>query len=184
MAEISPKSHITATTIDKEGLDFSRSIINELGLSDRIKLKLEDVSKKLPYDNQSFDFIYARLVFHYLNDSQLKNSLLEIHRVLKKNGKFFIVVRSLDEWEAKLEGATYDENTGFTTYPDINTIGSENVKYFSRRLHSENSISQFLKSAGFTIKYIKKYEEYLYRDYERTEKNPKPNTVIEICANK
>ncbi len=34
------------------------------------------------------------------------------------------------------------------------------------------------------IDYIKEYEEYLYRDYERVNINPKPNKIIEVCASK
>ncbi len=184
MARKNRESHIIATTIDKNGLQFSKKIIEDLGLSDRIEIKLEDVAKRLPYKNERFDYIYARLVFHYLNDMQLNNSLSEIYRVLKQSGRFFIVVRSIKEWEAKLKGTTYDAETGFTTYPDITTLESENVRYISRRLHSEESIKEFLKDAGFKIEYITTYEEYLYRDYERINKNPKPNTIIEVCATK
>lgn len=176
--------HVIATTIDKSGLEFSKNIVNELGLSDRIELKLEDVSEKLVYQDEKFDFIYARLVFHYLNDEKLKNTLEEIFRVLKKSGRLFIVVRSMEEWEAKLEGATYDATTGMTTYPDIRTLGTESIRYISRRLHSQKSIKDALENADFIIKYCKEYEEYLYRDYKRIVKNPQPNKLIEICATK
>lgn len=184
MARKNINSHIIATTIDKKGLQFSKKIIEDLGLSNRIEVKLEDISEKLSYKNEKFDYIYARLVFHYLNNMQLKNSLSEIYRILKQNGSFFIVVRSVEEWEAKLEGTTYDSKTGLTTYPDIDTLENENVRYISRRLHSEKSIKEFLENAGFKIEYITTYEEYLYRDYERINRNPKPNTIIEICATK
>ena len=141
-------------------------------------------SEKLPYDDNYFDFIYARLVLHYLNDMQLEKALSEVYRVMKEDGKFFIAVRSLEEWEAKLEGSTFDEKTGFTKYPDIKTIGTDNVRYIYRRLHSKDSIEQFLLKAGFKIEYTEEYEEYLYRDFERINKNPKPNKIIEVCVSK
>lgn len=115
---------------------------------------------------------------------QLEKALSEIYRVLKENGKFFIAVRSLEDWEAKLEGSTFDEETGFTKYPDIKTIGTDNIRYIYRRLHSKESIEQFLLKAGFKIDYIQEYEEYLYRDYERIDINPKPNKIIEVCVSK
>ena len=178
MARKNPNSHIIATTIDNKGLEFTKRILREEGL------KIEDISEKLSYTDNYFDFIYARLVLHYLNNIQLEKALSEIYRVMKENSKFFIAVRSLDEWEAKLEGSTFDKETGFTKYPDIKTIGTNNVRYIYRRLHSKDSIEQFLLKAGFKIDYIQEYEEYLYRDYERIDINPKPNKIIEVCASK
>ncbi len=184
MARMNKDCHIIATTIDRAGLEFSKNIIDECGLSDRIELKLEDVSEKLQYKDKMFDFIYARLVFHYLDNQNLKNALLEMYRILKKEGKFFIVVRSIDDWEAKLEGTTYDEKTGMTTYTDIKTLGTEKIRYISRRLHSQETIKNALENVGFRINYIKEYEEYLYRDYKRIDKNSKPSKIIEVCVTK
>jgi len=165
-------------------LDYGKSIIKEKGLEDKIELKIEDVSKKMPYFDNYFDFIYARLVFHYLDDEKLQNALSETYRILKKNGKFYIVVRSLEEWEAKLEGTTFNSKTGITKYPIFKTMGTDNVMYLERRLHSKESISNFLINAGFKIDYIKEYEEFLYIGYKRKEKSEKPNSIIEICASK
>ncbi len=184
MARKNPNSHIIATTIDNKGLEFTKSIIIQEELQDRIELKIEDISKKLPYNDNYFDFVYARLVLHYLDNKQLEKSLSEIYRVMKYDSKFFIVVRSIEEWEAKLEGATFNEETGITKYPDIKTLGTDNVRYIERRLHSKASIKQFLLKAGFKIDYIQEYEEYLYRDYERIDVNPKPNKIVEVCASK
>ena len=178
MARKNSNSHIIATTIDNKGLEFTKRIIIQEGL------EVEDISKKLPYNDNYFDFVYARLVLHYLDNKQLEKSLSEIYRVMKCDSKFFIAVRSIEEWEAKLEGSTFNEETGITKYPDIKTLGTDNVRYIERRLHSKDSIKQFLLKAGFKIDYIKEYEEYLYRDYERIVVNPKPNKIIEVCASK
>ena len=184
MARKNPNSHIISTTIDNKGLEFTKSIIIQEELQDRIELKIEDISKKLPYNDNYFDFVYARLVLHYLDNKQLEKSLSEIYRVMKYDSKFFIVVRSIEEWEAKLEGSTFNEETGITKYPDIKTLGTDNVRYIERRLHSKASIKQFLLKAGFKIDYIQEYEEYLYRDYERIDVNPKPNKIVEVCVSK
>lgn len=184
MARKNPNSHIIATTIDNKGLEFTKRIIIQEALEDRIELKIEDISKKLPYNDNYFDFVYARLVLHYLDNKQLEKALSEIYRVMKCDSKFFIAVRSIEEWEAKLEGSTFNEETGITKYPDIKTLGTDNVRYIYRRLHSKDSIKQFLLKAGFKIDYIQEYEEYLYRDYERIDVNPKPNKIIEVCASK
>lgn len=184
MAEKNRNSHIIATTIDKEGLNYTKNIIEQYGLSDRIETKLEDVSEKMPYNDEFFDFIYARLVLHYLDNENLRKALKEIKRVMKKHGRLYIVVRSRDEWEAKLEGATYDENTGITKYPQYDTLGTDKVEYLYRRLHTVDSLSSFLVEEGFDIKYIKEYKEQSYKDYKRTEKVKYPNSLIECLCEK
>lgn len=184
MAEKNRNSHIIATTIDKEGLNYTKNIIEQYGLSERIEIKLEDVSEKMPYNDEFFDFIYARLVLHYLDNENLRKALKEIKRVMKKHGRLYIVVRSRDEWEAKLEGATYDENTGITKYPQYDTLGTDKVEYLYRRLHTVDSLSSFLVEEGFDIKYIKEYKEQSYKDYKRTEKVKYPNSLIECLCEK
>jgi len=184
MAEKNRNSHIIATTIDKEGLNYTKNIIEQYGLSDRIETKLEDISEKMPYNDEFFDFVYARLVLHYLDNENLTNALKEIKRVMKKHGRLYIVVRSRDEWEAKLEGTSYDENTGITKYPKYDTLGTDNVEYLYRRLHTVDSLSSFLVAEGFDIKYIKEYKEQSYKDYKRTEKVKYPNSLIECLCEK
>lgn len=184
MAEKNRNSHIIATTIDKEGLNYTKNIIEQYGLSERIETKLEDISEKMSYNDEFFDFVYARLVLHYLDNENLTNALKEIKRVMKKHGRLYIVVRSRDEWEAKLEGASYDENTGITKYPKYDTLGTDNVEYLYRRLHTVDSLSSFLVAEGFDIKYIKEYKEQSYKDYKRTEKVKYPNSLIECLCEK
>ena len=184
MSKIAPNSHIIATTIDNDGLEFTKKIIKEKGLEKQIELKLEDISEKMPYSDETFDFVYARLVLHYLDNFKLEQALKEIKRVLKTNGLFYIVVRSRNEWEAKLEGATYDEKTGITKYPVYETLGTNNVKYLYRRLHTIDSLKEFLLKENFNIQYVKEYLEECYKDYKRTEKVEFPNTIIECLVEK
>lgn len=182
MANKNPKCHIIATTIDKQGIEHTKKIISANSLDKRIELKLEDISKKLEYENETFDYVYARLVLHYLDNDQLQNALSEIYRILKKNGKLYVVVRSINAWEAKLEGSSYDEKTGLTKHPDLRTYGTNNVKYCYRRLHSEESIAKFLEDSGFNIKYTKVYEEHLSIDYDRKNINDNASELIEVLA--
>lgn len=183
MAKLAPYSHIIATTIDNKGLNFTKKIIESKGLSKRINVKLEDVSNKMPYSDNTFDFVYARLVFHYLDNSKFEDALKEIYRVLKPHGLFYIVVRSVNEWEAKLDDVTYDEKTGITKYP-IYDFKTDKIRYYFRRFHSEKSLKDFLLKGNFKIKYIKEYKEQLYKDYQRTEKVEFPNTLIECLVEK
>lgn len=184
MLKNNSKLKIIATTIDEKGLEFSRKIIEKNGLQDKIELKLEDVSKPMPYSDNYFDFIYARLVLHYLDIKQLRTALQELKRVLKENGKLFIVVRSTKDVAVSLEDSEYNPENGMIKHADYRTIGTDDVKYIYRNFYSEESIKKYLNEANFTIEYIKEYEEQLYSDYERKELALKPAYLLEVLAKK
>jgi ubiquinone/menaquinone biosynthesis C-methylase UbiE len=50
-----------------------------------------------PFQNETFDVIYARLSLHYFNDKITKQIFKEIHRVLKSGGKLCFMCKSTDE---------------------------------------------------------------------------------------
>ncbi len=47
--------------------------------------------QKLSFPDNSFDVVYSSLVFHHLNSDIKKEAMKEIHRVLKKEGRFLLV---------------------------------------------------------------------------------------------
>src|SRR5579871_4970707 len=132
--------HIIATTIDLEGAEYANQRIKELGLSNQIKVKIENVNQPLPYPDSYFDFIYARLVLHYLSKDALTSALTELHRILRTGGRIFIVIRSVDCPEARDTAADFDALTGLTTY-------SSRGKSYSRYFHSQESIKHHLSQA-------------------------------------
>ena len=185
IALMNPQRHIIATTIDKKGITRTRSIIKEMALTDRIDVRIEDVTKPTTYPDNHFDFIYARLILHYLNEDELDKTLKEFYRVvLKATGSIFIVVRSTEDWEAKLKDSTYDTWTRMTTYPVYDTEGKDTGRTVSRYFHTVESISSHVKSAGFRVEYAEKYKEQLYHDYMRTSPVIRKASVIEILVKK
>lgn len=177
MALDNPNRHIIATTLDSEGALFARKQVKEAGLSKQIEVKVEDVTKTLPYADACFDYIYARLVLHYLAKSDLHSALKELHRVLKKGGKIFTVVRSINCVEAKDNASILDIHTGLTTY-------CSNGTFYSRHFHSEDSIQHYLKSSGFIIKHVNVYDEQLYSDFQRSKISSQIDTLIEVLSEK
>jgi ubiquinone/menaquinone biosynthesis C-methylase UbiE len=183
MAQANPKRHVIATTIDQEGLAFAARQIEQLGLGDRIEARLEDVAKPLPYKDNFFDFVYARLVLHYLPKHTLKKALAELRRVLRPGGSLYVVVRSTECDDAKASDATYDPETGLTTRVKTDTKTGrtrKTVRYFQ----TETSITTHLKEAGFSVQYVKVYEEQLYSDFMRTQLSPTVDHVIEVLVQK
>jgi len=177
MAKASPTRHIIATTIDRPGAAFTQNRVKTAGLLERIEVKLEDVTSPLPYKGEYFDFVYARLSLHYLPKEHLIKALCEIHRVLKRGGKFFVVVRSTDCKEAQDSTSVLNPSTGITTYI------YEGLPY-KRFFHDRASIQQFLKGAKFHIRSIQTYDEKLCVDFERTNPSKHVHSLIEVLASK
>ncbi len=177
MAEAMPSRHIVATTIDERGAEHARKMIADAGLAERIEVKIEDVAAPIPYAMETFDFIYARLVLHYLAKKDLDRALQELYRVMKVGGKFYAVARSVDCHEARGESAVYDPETGITRYV---FAGQELRRYF----HSAESIQDHLQRAGFHLLHVKSYEELLCSDFERTKPASQPDSLIEVLAQK
>jgi ubiquinone/menaquinone biosynthesis C-methylase UbiE len=48
-------------------------------------------STKLPYSDNEFDVIFTSLMYHHLDYEEKLKTLREIHRVLKKNGRYISV---------------------------------------------------------------------------------------------
>ncbi|MCK5474260.1 MAG: class I SAM-dependent methyltransferase [Candidatus Aenigmarchaeota archaeon] len=183
MALQNKKRQIIATTIDTEGFKKTKKITKQLNLSNRITVKNEDVAQPMPYHDKCFDFIYARLILHYLSKQELDKTLKEFYRILKPGGRVFIVVRKKD-WEANTPNIEYNANTKMITYQLFDSNMKLTPKKVSRYLHTNDSISNHIKTAGFGIKYIKEYKEQLFRDYLRTSPAPKLSSVIELLVSK
>ena len=182
MAKTCPEAKIIATTIDENGLNFSIEKMSSYTEFAQIEAKIEDVSKPMPYSDNTFDYVYARLVLHYLNKQQLNDALNEIYRVLKPNGILFIVARNNKEWElTKPEFIiSYDKETNITTYYE--QWKKEIVR--KRQFLSEKQLEDILVQHKFKIKRVKSYKERLFTDYERTKKyqSKKPNYLTEVVS--
>ena len=182
MAKTCPEAKIVATTIDKKGLKFSIEKMSNYKEFAQIEAKIEDVSKPMIYADNTFDYVYARLVLHYLNKQQLNDALNEIYRVLKPNGTLFVVARNNKEWELRKPEfvISYDEETNITTY--YSQWQKNNID--KRQFLSEEQLKEVLTAHNFKIKSVKSYRERLYTDYERTRKNrsKKPNYLTEVVA--
>lgn len=177
MAELCKDRLVIATTIDKEGAKHAEESIKTAGLSGQITVKVEDVSKPLSYPDEHFDYIYARLVLHYLPKNSLIAALNELYRILKPYGRLFVVVRSSECPEASDKAAKYDEQTCMTTY-------SSDGKSYSRYFHLKDSITHYLTEAGFAIKHVDAYQERLCVDFKRTQLASQIDSLIEVLAEK
>lgn len=175
MANQDPSRHIIATTLDPEGASFAKKAIESAHLSSQICVKIENVASPLPYPNKSFDYIYARLVLHYLPKRALESALSELYRVLRQGKKLFVIVRSTDCLQAKSSESTFDSDTALTHYL---FKGAPASRYF----HSQESITKHLQEAGFQIESVTTYNERLCSDFNRLEPAESAEPLIEVVA--
>ena len=174
---------VIATTIDEKGLAFAREIITSLGLQHQVETKSEDLRGEWKYPANYFDFIYARLVLHYLPVQDLEVVLKNFAKSLKPGGRIFVVVRSVKNVNPNDPHVQFDPHTKLTTYPHYDTNGgliSTNVRYF----HTPESIKTHLETAGLNVGDIQEYQEQLYRDFMRKDMSPHTDHVIELVATK
>lgn len=77
------------------GIDIDRNALeNAKKKAAKLELEIPFLSyegDKLPYEDLSFDKVLSGFVFHHLKDSQRKQSLSEIYRVLKSGAELHIV---------------------------------------------------------------------------------------------
>lgn len=139
-------SNVSCLDIDElciESLLKIKSVKNELNITPVLSK-----GSYLPFEDNSFDIIYSVSVFEHLAD--LKSIILEIKRVLKKNGILIITfdVSLNDNYELTLSNhqkfcTTLDENFNllfnYKPYHPQNILTSENsvFPYYAKSLKAE-----------------------------------------------
>ena len=190
MARLCPNATIIATTIDERGLAETKAEIEKLGLSNRIICKLANCAESwaplfsgavsagdsVAGRRQGADFIYARLVLHYLTKRELDAALCEMRRALKPNGRAFIVVRSIDEPELVGQNKTPAAETGFIHYIDFTG------KPVARQFFSPETLRAVLTKNGFSVERIDTANEHCFSDFARTIRNPRANILLEAVV--
>lgn len=182
MAKAQPLRKIIATTIDEKGLEFAKRVIEEVGLSNQIETRYEDIRDGI-YAPDSLDFIYARLVLHYLSAQDLDNVLTRFRSFLKPGGRLFIVVRSEKNIDRNDVHTQYDPKTKLTIQPHYGINGvieSTSVRYF----HTPESILEHIARAKLHIESLSEYQELLYKDFMRMDVSSVKDHVIEVVVSK
>ncbi len=114
-------------------------------------------STDLPYENNSFDFVYSWGVIHHSGD--IKRSLQEIYRVLKKGGKSKIMVYNKNSLIVFIYWLYYSiKDVDFTRSRE--TIIAENIESPGTLILSKKQFLEILREFDFHI-----INSYLYRDF-------------------
>ena len=132
-----------ACDISETGLKFTEKILKEKKLKADLKIISGD---KLDYPDNYFDSIVSFAVLYLLSSRQLDKIIPDIYRILKKNGKIFMVLRSTKDYRikhAKLVG-----NGDYTIVGDKKTrVNNENkmLMHFFSKKEIEKRFSIFKK---------------------------------------
>lgn len=119
-----------------------------------------DHSKKLPFENSSFDTVVASLCLHYFKREKTEEIITEVSRVLKPQGLFIGRVNSYK-----------DENHGSVGYPEIEA-GLFSVCGEQKRFFQEQEI-RALWGKGYSLNKI---------SHKSIDRYQKPKWVFEFSA--
>ena len=118
-----------------EGIEQTKKMLNENSLT--AKLKLGNMSR-IPYKDNFFAGAVSFGVYYYSTKDEMKKSISELYRVLKKDGKALILIKTKDDFRKKLgkkiEKNTVIMETDFTNEKDMILhflTKNEIIKYYS-----------------------------------------------------
>lgn len=138
---IGPAGKVTAIDAAQGMIDVARENVRARGL-DNVDFKLVDVSKGLPFRDQSFDAVTCRLGAMFFSDP--KFAMEECYRVLKKGGRIALVA-----WGSQKSNPRFN-----STFPVLaKYLDAEKAKSAADpaifRFQAQGSLSGLLKEAQF-----------------------------------
>lgn len=161
------------------------------------KIMVRDVRKKLPFDDESIDFIYSSHLIEHLRKDEAEKVLRECFRVLKKGGLIRLVVPDLElmarNYLKEIEEIRNEGKRDFLPserFLDILGVGVERtktpciLKIFSsgsrhRWMYDLFSLKALLESCGFIDVQKRSYKEGVVPDTEFLDNRPEHSLYLE-----
>ncbi len=97
---------------------------------------------KLPFKNGSFDAVISYGVFNYGNQKEMKMAIQEVHRILKPNGKSFVMLRTTEDYRFG-KGEQLEPSTFIIKIRETNEYGT--VQHFLDEKAVREYFSSFSK---------------------------------------
>jgi ubiquinone/menaquinone biosynthesis C-methylase UbiE len=132
---------MSSTVHEKYGIDPN---LSEIGFSDAIKsvdnlhlIKFDiEADQKLPFEDNFFDVVTMLAVFEHIEQDKLNNTLTEIKRVLKKNGRFILTTPCT--WT----------DTLLRVMSKLRLVSSKEIEEH-KGAYNHNAIKDYLINSGF-----------------------------------
>ena len=88
---------VTSTDFTPAPLNLTNSLAEKDGLA--ITFQEVDVSKVLPFEDETFDVVYSHMALHYFDKEVTKQIFTEISRILKPQGVFATLLNTVEDSE-------------------------------------------------------------------------------------
>ena len=111
---------VVSTDLEDSAIKLARQKVADRGVS--VEVQKVDLREELPFDDASFDVVYAHLSLHYFDHETTTRLIGEIQRVLKPGGVLAFLVNSVNDPEYK---------QGKEIEPDYFQIDKTVKRYFS-----------------------------------------------------
>lgn len=121
------------------GVDYSSEAIKQFNDTQKrydifLSSLVHNIVEKLPFESESYDFVYVRAGLYYFSDKELKKIISEIKRVLKPTGLLMFQVKSIADKAygigKELEKDMYEEESGY-------------VRHFFNKKYTESILKDF-----------------------------------------
>lgn len=125
--------------IAEEQINFAKSHVLSSNTSNDISFMcLKESNNKLPFDDNSFDVVTSIEVIEHIHPFLAQQSLLEMQRVLRDNGRLLLTTPNYRSHWPVIEWV-------------VNKISS--VKYHDQHINkfTPNSLIKFIESSGFEV---------------------------------
>lgn len=164
---------------------------------------LHDLTKKLPFNDNSIDYIYSSHTLEHLYLDQAKDLLDECFRVLKVSGVIRIIVPDLKLYISQYISGTSEEDNQWHTKadkfidqlqlrPTSSTIGNLIFRFYNRLndtsshkwMYDLQSLTFYLKKAGFVNIKAKKLFESKIKGIKKIEQPVRLKNAVCLEAEK
>ena len=90
LARILPRARITGIDVSPNTIEIGRARLRELGMEDRIEIRLTSPDGPLPFEAERFDIVLCDGVLEHIPRRRRAHYLGEIWRVMRRGGHLFI----------------------------------------------------------------------------------------------
>lgn len=150
-------SHIYGIDLVEEGIDLAKKQLLDQGMKNPALFFKVANATKIPFKNNFFNFVISQAFWTSIMPNEREKVIKEIHRVLKKEGLYYIA-QFAQTWDSPLYKQRYEDGIkkGYEkgTFENIDKATGK-IKYLVHH-YTKNELLDLLKSVDFKLVYYSK----------------------------